>query len=191
MTEIEQAVRLNLGNFEVPHIGISMFSFNPPKKIDKRWCKLHIRIENTGKTVIKTPKLIVSFRPEDIVEIDDDFYYFNAFGIDEAAKAQINASRDAKREVYQTYKNQLEYRPKNSVFVQKDYRDFYMSVIPADGIKEFSLIWKFLCEDYQKDGVLTINVEPQIEEHIKTIEVHDESELKPDEISLAPKVVEE
>lgn len=96
LTEIEQAVRLNLGNFEVPHIGISMFSFNPPKKIDKRWCKLHIRIENTGKTVIKTPKLIVSFRPEDIVEIDDDFYYFNAFGIDEAAKAQINASRDAK-----------------------------------------------------------------------------------------------
>ena len=66
-----------------------------------------------------------------------------------------------------------------------------MSVIPADGIKEFSLIWKFLCEDYQKDGVLTINVEPLIEEHIKTIEVHDESELKPDEISLAPKVVEE
>ena len=168
-----------------------MFSFNPPKKIDIRCCILHIRSENTGIPVINTTKLIVSFRPEDIVEIDDDFYYFNAFGIDEAAKAQINASRDAKREVYQTYKNQLEYRPKNSVFVQKDYRDFYMSVIPADGIKEFSLIWKFLCEDYQKDGVLTINVEPQIEEHIKTIEVHDESELKPDEISLAPKVVEE
>ena len=41
-----------------------------------------------------------------------------------------------KREVYQTYKNQLEYRPKNSVFVQKDCRDFYMSVIPVDGIKK-------------------------------------------------------
>ena len=191
LTEIEQDVmRLSLGNLEVPNIGIPRFSFNPPKKIDKRWCKLRIRIENTGKTVIRTPKLIVSFRPEDIVEIDDNFYYFNAFGIDEAAKAQINASRDAKREVYQTYKNQLEYRPKNSVFVQKDCRDFYMSVIPVDGIKKFSLIWKFLCEDYQKNGVLTIYVEPQIEEHIKTIEVHDESELKPDEASLAPKVVE-
>lgn len=191
LTEIEQDVmRLSLGNLEVPYIGIPRFSFNPPKKIDKRWCKLRIRIENTGKTVIRTPKLIVSFRPEDIVEIDDNFYYFNAFGIDEAAKAQINASRDAKREVYQTYKNQLEYRPKNSVFVQKDCRDFYMSVIPVDGIKKFSLIWKFLCEDYQKKGVLTIYVEPQIEEHIKTIEVHDESELKPDEANLAPKVVE-
>ena len=65
-----------------------------------------------------------------------------------------------------------------------------MSVIPVDGIKKFSLIWKFLCEDYQKKGVLTIYVEPQIEEHIKTIEVHDESELKPDEANLAPKVVE-
>lgn len=97
LTEIEQDVmRLSLGNLEVPNIGIPRFSFNPPKKIDKRWCKLRIRIENTGKTVIRTPKLIVSFRPEDIVEIDDNFYYFNAFGIDEAAKAQINASRDAK-----------------------------------------------------------------------------------------------
>ena len=62
LTEIEQDVmRLSLGNLEVPNIGIPRFSFNPPKKIDKRWCKLRIRIENTGKTVIRTPKLIVSF----------------------------------------------------------------------------------------------------------------------------------
>ncbi|WP_106831331.1 hypothetical protein [Parabacteroides pacaensis] len=168
LTQIEQAMRLSMGDFVVLNLGVSMFSFNQPRRIDKRWCKLRIRVENTGKTVIKTPKLIVSFRPKDIVEIDDDFYYFNAFGIDEAAKAQINAGRDAKREVFQTYKNQLEYRPKHSVFVQKDYRDFHMSVIPADGVKEFSLIWQFLCEGYQKDGVLTINVEPKIEDLIKT-----------------------
>ena len=65
-----------------------------------------------------------------------------------------------------------------------------MRVIPVVGIKKISLIWTFLCEDYQKNGVLTIYVERQIEEHIKTIEVYDESDLKPDETSLAPKVVE-
>ena len=36
LTEIEQDVRLSLGNLEVPNIGIPRFSFNPPKKIDKR-----------------------------------------------------------------------------------------------------------------------------------------------------------
>lgn len=191
LTQIEQAMRFSMGDFVTPNLGVSMFPFNQPRRIDKRWCKLRIRIENTGKTVIKTPKLVVSFRSKDIVEIDDNFYYFNAFDIDEAAKAQINAGRDAKREVFQTYKNQLEYIPKQSVFVQRDYRAFHMSVIPADGIKEFSLFWQFLCEDYQKDGVLTINVEPKIEDLIETIEVHDKSELKPDEISVEAKIVEE
>lgn len=165
--------------------------WNRPRQVDKRWCELNIRIENIGKTVIKTPKLVVFFRSEDIVRIDDDFYYCNAFGIDEAAKAQINAGRDAKREVFQTYRNELEYRPKNSVFVQKDYRDFHMSIIAADGVKALPLVWKFLCEDYQKEGFLTINVEPVIKEKTKTIVVHDMSELKPDEVSLEAKIVEE
>ena len=132
----------------------------------------------------------MSFLSEDIVKIDDNFYYCNAFGIDEAARAQINAGRDASREVFQTYKNQLEYIPKNSVFVQKDYRDFQMSIIPADGIKRLPLIWRFLCEDYQKEGYLTINVDPQIEDRIETIEVHDKLELKPDEVTIKAKIIE-
>lgn len=170
---------------------MTMMPWNRPRQVDKRWYRLNIRIENIGKTVIKTPKLVVFFRTEDIEKIDDDFCYCNAFGIDEAAKAQINAGRDAKREVYQTYKNELEYRPKDSIFVQKDYRDFHMSIIPADGVKTLPLIWEFLCEDYQKEGFLTINVEPQIEEHTKTIVVHDKSGIKPDEISFEAKIVEE
>ena len=92
--------------------------------------------------------------------------------------------------MFQTYKNQLEYIPKNSVFVQKDYRDFQMSIIPADGIKRLPLIWRFLCEDYQKEGYLTINVDPQIEDRIETIEVHDKSKLKPDEVTIEAKIIE-
>ena len=168
-----------------------MIPWNRPRQVDKRWCRLNIRIENIGKTVIKTPKLVVYFRKEDIEKIDDDFYYCNTFGVDEAAKAQINAGRDAKREVFKTYSSELEYRPKDSVFVQKDYRDFHMSIIPADGVKALPLFWEFLCEDYQKEGFLTINVEHQIEERTKTIVVHDKSGLKPDEISFEAKIIEE
>ena len=187
----EQTLLSQLKDLASPNFDASIMPWNRPRRIDKRWCELNIRIENVGKTVIKTPKLVVSFRPEDIAEIDDDFYYCNDWGINEAAKAQINAGRDAKREVFQTYKNQLEYRPKNSVFVQKDYLHFHMSLIPADGIKALPLFWKFLCEDYQKEGFLTINVEPKIEECIRTIEVYDELELKPDEVCIEAKIVEE
>ena len=66
-----------------------------------------------------------------------------------------------------------------------------MSIIPADGVKALPLFWEFLCEDYQKEGFLTINVEPQIEERIKTIVVHDKSGLKPDEVSFEAKIIEE
>ena len=187
----ERTLLSQLKDLASPNFDASIMPWNRPRRIDKRWCELNIRIENVGKTVIKTPKLVVSFRPEDIVEIDDDFYYCNDWGINEAAKAQINAGRDAKREVFQTYKNQLEYRPKNSVFVQKDYLHFHMGLIPADGIKALPLFWKFLCEDYQKEGFLTINVEPKIEECIRTIEVYDEIELKPDEVCIEAKIVEE
>ena len=162
-----------------------------PRKIDKRWCRLDIRIENIGKTVIKTPKLIVFFRAEDIVKIDDDFSYCDGWCMDGAERAQINASREAQREVFKTHKNQLEYRPKSSVFVQMDHRNFHMSIIPADGIRKLALIWRFLCEDYHKEGLLTINVEPKIEECIKTIVVHDKSKLKSEEVSVKAKIIEE
>lgn len=191
LTEFEKSFQSQWKDLVSPSFGASLMPWNRPHQVDKRWCKLNIKIENIGSTVIKSPKLVVFFRPEDIVRIDDDFSYCNAFGINETAKAQINAGRDAKREVFQTYRNQLEYRPKNSIFVQKDYRDFHMSIIPVDGIKALPLIWKFLCEDYQKEGFLTINVEPIIEERTKTIVVHDEAEMKPDEKSVEAKIIEE
>lgn len=191
LSEFERTFQSQWKDLLTPNLGGSLMPWNRPRQVDKRWCELNIRIENIGKTVIKTPKLVVFFRSEDIVRIDDDFYYCNAFGIDEAAKAQINAGRDAKREVFKTYRNELEYRPKNSVFVQKDYRDFHMSIIAADGVKALPLVWKFLCEDYQKEGFLTIKVEPVIEEKTKTVIVHDKSELKPDEVSVEAKIIEE
>lgn len=164
--------------------------FNKRQKYDKRWCKLNIHIENIGSTVIKSPKFILFFNPEDIEKLDDRVYYCNTFGINDAAKAQINANIDAKREVFQTYRNVIEYRPKESVFVQKDDRDFTISVIVAKDVSTFQLSWRFLCEDYQKEGFLTINVEPNIEDKIKNIEVENESDVKPDEVIIEPKIIE-
>ena len=130
------------------------------------------------------------FRDEDIEDISDRFGYCNDPLINEAARAQINVGRDAKREVFQVYDTGVEYRPKESIFVQKDDRLFTISIIPREGKKEFPLIWRFLCEDYQKEGFLTVVVEPRIEEATKTIEVENEADLKPDEVVLEAKIVE-
>lgn len=188
LSDMELAMKTQWERIGVPQLITPFWSQH--RSIDNRWCELDIRIENTGSTVIKTPKLRILFQPEDILKIDDEFSYCNAFGMDEAAKAQINANRDAKREVFQTHRNAIEYRPKDSILVQKDTRSFSMSLIPKDGVTKLPLFWKFLCEDYQKEGYMIINVEPHIEEQFKTIEVLNEAELKPDEVVLEPKITE-
>ena len=191
LTELEKALNAQMGGIVIPKITSPIMPWNQHRKIDKRWCKIHLHIENTGSTVIKTPKLIVYFRSEDVLDISDRFSYVNTWGLDEAAKAQINANRDAQREVFQTYSNAIEYRPKDSVLVQKDERGFNISIKPVDGIIEMPLVWKFLCEDYQKEGVLTIHVVPKIEERTRVVEVHDKAELKPDEVSVEAKIIED
>lgn len=192
-TMTHQEIAFQLQKSQIPFLKTTKhrLPWNEPQRYDKRWCKLHIHIENTGSTVIRSPKLIVFFRPEDIEKVSDRFSYCNNFLIDSATKAQINASRDAKREVFQTYKNEIEYRPKESTFVQNDERDFTISIIAADGVTQLLLGWKFLCEDYQKEGYLTINVEPVFEENTETIVVFSKDHLKPDEEIISPKIVEE
>lgn len=192
LTPIEAMVSEHLQQLNV---SFQPYSFpnliNGPVKVDKRWCKLHIHIENIGSTVIRSPKLKMYFRVEDIEDIDDRFRYCNTWGLNDAAKAQINTNKDANRELFQTYINEIEYKPKDTVFVQNDERNFTIAVLPKDGVKEFPLIWTFLCEDYKKSDALTIIVEPHIEEVEKVVEVTNDSDLKPDEVKIEPKIVEE
>lgn len=190
LTPSEKQLQEQWKDIHITSFGASLLPWNQRSKIDKRWCKLRIQIENTGSTVIKNPKVKVQFRPDDIEKISDRFSYLNAWGISDAAKAQINANRDANRELFQTYRNEIEYRPKENVFLQTDKKNFTISIIPADEIKILSLFWKFLCEDYQKEGSLTIKVEPKIEESERVVEVYNKSELKPDEVRVEAKIIE-
>lgn len=98
--------------------------------------------------------------------------------------------REANREVFKIYKNAIEYKPKESTFVQTDRRFFSIDVKPVDGISRFPIYWKFLCEDYAKNGVLMINVRPRIEDKVEVVTVYDESELKPEEVTIIPKIIE-
>lgn len=188
LNPIERALREQIEQLDFTKNPIS--PWYQSQRADKRWCRLNINIKNIGSTVIRSPKLKIYFSSEDIEKISDRFSYCNEFLIDSATKAQINANKDANREVFQTYSNEIEYRPKESTFVQKDERDFSISIIAADDITQLQMDWLFLCEDYQKNGCLTINVEPVVEENTETIIVYDEEAVKPDEIKVIPKIVE-
>lgn len=188
LNPIERALREQIEQLDFTKNPI--FPWYQSQRVDKRWCRLNINIKNIGSTVIRSPKLKIYFSSEDIEKISDRFSYCNEFLIDSATKAQINANKDANREVFQTYSNEIEYRPKESTFVQKDERDFSISIIAADDITQLQMGWLFLCEDYQKNGCLTINVEPVVEENTETIIVYDEEAVKPDEIKVIPKIVE-
>ena len=187
LSPLELALKSQLG---ITYAHVSPPTLRPPQKIDKRWCRLDLRIENVGSTVIRNFKLILYFKSDDIIEVSDRFSYCNDVLINEVARAQINATLKAEREVYKTYRNVVEYRPKESVFVQEDDREFSISVKPVDGITQFQVFWKFLCEDYQKEGILIINVEPKLEEKINLVVVNDKSKVKPDEIEVLPKIIE-
>ena len=190
LSPIERALREQIEQLDFTRNLMSVSPWYQSKRVDKRRCCLHINIKNTGNTVIKSPKLKVYFRSEDIEIISDRFSYCNEFLIDSTTKAQINANKDANREVFQTYSNEIEYRPKESTFVQKDERDFSISIIAADDITQLQMGWLFLCEDYQKNGYLTIKVDPIVEDNNETIVVYDENDLKPDEVKIEPKIVE-
>lgn len=160
-------------------------------KVNKCYCKLFIKIENIGNTVIKSPKLIIWFREEDIDKISDRFSYMQPSVFhDQNAVATINAERARKREVYQKYTNGVEYKPLDSVFVQKDERRFSISIIPKQDVDCFPLFWQFLCEDYSKKGSLTIKVTPQYEDIVKVVEVENKEDER-EEVIIEPKIVED
>lgn len=164
---------------------------NPKTKVNKCWCKLSIKIVNVGNTVIKSPKMTVWFREEDIDKISDRFSYMQSSVFhDQNAVATINAERARKREVYQKYSNGVEYKSLDSVFVQKDERCFSISIIPKQGVESFPLFWQFLCEDYSKDGTLTINVLPEYEDVVEVIDVENKDDER-EEVFVKPKIIEE
>lgn len=187
---LEQAVRLTTNQFQLPTISHFHDVLNPPQKIDKRWSRLSIRLVNSGNTIIRTPKLQILFCAEDIENLSDGFSTFNHVLMDQAAVAAINTRKHANREVFKKYLNMVEFKPKEQVFVQTDERSFSISIIPRQGVSKFSLYWKFLCEDFQQGGEMSVFVEPIVEDKLEFITVDLEEELLPDEVTITPKVIE-
>ena len=165
----------------------------PPSKHDYRWCTISINIYNTGKTVIEDYKLSIIIEMENVLEISDKFRYYNSRLMDQAAVAQINARKDAQREVFESteYCNVIEYRPKDRILVQDDHRTFKIAVKPKDNVQSIEVMWVLYSRNYRKEGELILNVEPKFEDKKEKVEVDSIDELKENEVIILPKIVEE
>lgn len=165
----------------------------PPSKHDYRWCTISINIYNTGKTVIEDYKLSIIIEMENVLEISDKFHYYNSRLMDQAAVAQINARKDAQREVFESteYCNVIEYRPKDRILVQDDHRTFKIAVKPKDNVQSIKVMWVLYSRNYRKEGELILNVEPKFEDKKEKVEVDNIDELKENEVIILPKIVEE
>lgn len=167
--------------------------FNPKYKHDYRWCTIPISITNTGKTVIENYKLEIIIEWDKVDEVSDKFHYLNNIMMDQAAVARINASREAKREVFHSteYCDVIEYRPKDPVLVQSDHRAFEIAIKPRDNVQSIKVMWVLYSRNYKKEGELFLNVEPKFEDKKEKVEVDNIDELKENEVIILPKIVEE
>ena len=167
--------------------------FHTKHKVDYRWCKVPIRIENIGSTTIKDYKLYFSIDGDCIEELSTGIHYVNDFILGDAARAEINHRIKEEQEVIYSkeYINELIYIPKDPILVQTDRRLFEFEVKPKDCCTSMQLHWDFKSQDYCKQGVLNIIIEPQYEEKINNIEVYDVSKMKDTVINIYPKIIEE
>lgn len=160
-----------------------------PAKVDYRWVKLYIRVDNIGNTVISDYKLYLNFEEEGIEETSTMIHYPD-FRLTDFQKEAIYNRIEKTQEVYK-YSNceDLLIKSKERILVQTDSRSFKIGIKPKDDASKITMHWDFKSRDYNKQGSIVINVEPVIEEREQIIQVDTTKELKDVEIVLEPKII--
>lgn len=175
---------------EMSNTNMNRFQETSSKK-DYRWCTIPINIKNTGSTTLENYKLYLIFEAETTESISDKYSPYNSRLGDQAAVAQINATRESKREVFESteYNNVIEYIPKDQCLVQTDSKTFNIGIKPKDGAEEMKIGWSLKSRDYQKEGELIVRVVPDYEDITKNIFVDTTEDLKEPLIEITPKII--
>lgn len=157
-----------------------------------QWCEIPVKIENIGATVIEDFKLYFRTKEEYVEKIDSGIEYMTDIRLSPSFRMEMNRRIDEEREVFESTEscNELVYIPNNSVLVQKDRRCFTFKIGLKYGVTEIPIFWDFKSRDYHKGGVLTIIVNPQIEERVRTQRVYNFDRKKQTEVIIEPKIVE-
>lgn len=173
--------RNNLSNIisSMPYINTTPFR---PSHKNFCWCPFEILITNLGSKVIEDWKFRLYFEKHKYRKIDDDFDDSNPFIYKDIAKFRRTF-------VYED-DGMILYKPliTDNSLVQKDSRTFKAFILPNQGVEEIILNWELLARDFNKQGTLTLKVNPEIEEFMQVIKVQDKSLLKIEKIEIKEKV---
>lgn len=139
---------------------------------DHRICKIPFKLTNNGDADLQNVRLDVFTEGEKIEDLDGPTHYVIDYRLREVARAELNRRIEEGREISLYADNEgIEYIPKQTPIVRGDSRFFNFSIIPKKDVTEINIKWKLYATDYQDEGVLTINVEPNIIDKSRVVEV--------------------
>lgn len=178
-------------SMHIPSFDFSHIMVGGPSKVDYRWAKFYVKVENVGSTTIEDYKLYLSFEEDGIAKTSDLIHYPNSLGMSDAARTAMWERIDKNREVYEYSDcNDLDIIPTEKTLVQTDSRSFRIGLKPEDDATEIIMHWDFKSRDYNKQGTILIKVEPIFEDREQIIKVDSYSLCKDDEIIIEPKIIE-
>lgn len=155
------------------------------------WCKVYVEINNTGDTTIDDYKLYLTFDTKSTEDICDCSSFINNPLIHE--RIHINNQRLNSQEVFVSKSecNTIEIIPQKNTLVSSEKKQYAIKIKPVQGANNINVKWKLISRNFQKTGILNINVVPIYEDKNTTVYVDNIDALMKDEIKIYPKIIEE
>jgi hypothetical protein len=147
-------------------------------EINESWCSLKIALSNIGNVTIENWHL--KLKIDEVKKIDDNFYI------------DFLMSDELRNRLYQNRTlwafddtNEFHYEPVNSEpLIQKADRTFEISFIPHFNQSSMKISWELLARDFDKSGILEVELKPEYEEEIKYVEVSSPEHIIGDTVKI-------
>ncbi len=130
--------------------------------VSKAWCKIEVTITNSGSITMEDWKLRLYF-PDKVKAVADDFTT-NFLHFKEALPFRTTwADKDCKM---------ITCKPlKNAPLIQKDQRTFSCYFKPLHDDPLIGMRWQLLARDFDQEGTITFDNQPQYKEELERIPV--------------------
>lgn len=176
-------------SFEVPksilNISRQLQMMVPPTPLiygsneeNKSWCSLSIIIRNTGNVTLENWYL--KLKLDEVLKMSDGFHVSNMLNTE--TKKMIYDSR-----TLWSYddNNEFLYKPLNdNPLVQKSSKTFDFFFIPNFQQKSMKISWELLARDFDKSGMLEVEIIPEFTTETKYVEVEKKDHFKEDSIEI-------
>ena len=163
-----------LQGFDAPHKSTSSFSRLNQDRINYAICSFEIVMANEGNAVIEDWRVSITVE-EEFSKLMDSVGSGGYLGMVDLTHLKYK----------RTYVegNKINYSPKdNSPLIQKDNRYFEAYIVPKGKAYRIPLKWIILARDYNSEGIIYLNIEPEVETKVIYEEVETKEEILPDEI---------